>query len=179
MNDPLPAFRYHPDPVGTGAVVVRPVHCIVCGRVRSHTYVGPIYCVRSDVGEKVCPWCIASGAAAEALQAMFIDARVLQNQGIPEPVISEVSLRTPGFHSWQGQTWLAHCGNAAAFCGDATKSDVVNMSSEQLAPLLQACRLDMDEWMDISAEYTPSGDPSIYRFQCVHCTVRLFALDCG
>ena len=35
--DPLPSFRYHPDPVGTGSVKAEPdTPCLGCSRIRGY-----------------------------------------------------------------------------------------------------------------------------------------------
>ena len=39
----LPAFKYHPDPIGTGSIEAGEVDCVCCGEVREYTYVGPVY----------------------------------------------------------------------------------------------------------------------------------------
>ena len=41
-EQPLPHFRYHPDPVATGMLVARTdFACPVCRRSRAYAYVGP------------------------------------------------------------------------------------------------------------------------------------------
>jgi len=179
MNEDLPYFAYHPDPLKTGAFVARQIECVCCAVQRPFAYIGPIYTARDDVDGRVCPWCIKSGLAARKLDALFMDDSVLVRAAIPQAIVEEVSIRTPGFVSWQGQTWEHHCNDAAAFLGDATPEDLASMTESELSPLLKSCRLDQDEWQEIAAEYTTGGDPSVYKFQCRQCKRRLFALDCG
>nr|WP_237539126.1 CbrC family protein [Streptomyces sp. SID486] len=39
----LPAFPYHPDPIGTGAVVRSEAECASCGQARGYVYAGPVF----------------------------------------------------------------------------------------------------------------------------------------
>jgi hypothetical protein len=179
MSNDLPTFEYHPDPLSTGSVVARKITCVSCGEERAYAYVGPIYTIRTDVDERVCPWCVKSGRAAEALKASFVDARIFERDGLASEVVEEVSLRTPGFASWQGQTWVSHCRDAAAFLGDATVEDVHSITDGELSGFLRSCGLERDEWEELLPSYVPKGDPSVYKFQCRHCRQRVFAMDCG
>jgi hypothetical protein len=43
MHPELPPFRYHPDPLATGAVKPSPIRCVCCGQQRGFVYVGPVY----------------------------------------------------------------------------------------------------------------------------------------
>lgn len=69
MSD-LPTFRYHPDPIATGSIVeANGEPCQICGDVRTHLYQGPFYALASVAA--ICPWCIASGRAAEENNGEF------------------------------------------------------------------------------------------------------------
>lgn len=100
MSESLPYFRYHPDPLRTGAIAPSDKACICCGRNRGYIYVGPVYS-SNNLTESLCPWCIADGKAATQLDASFADSYPLFQAAIREEVIEEVSLRTPGYISWQ------------------------------------------------------------------------------
>src|SRR5580698_1256897 len=43
MSEKLPSFRYHPDPLATGAVKPSDVVCSCCQRNRGFIYTGPVY----------------------------------------------------------------------------------------------------------------------------------------
>src|SRR5215831_4238076 len=103
VSEALPAFRYHPDPVGTGFVAPASTACAVCGRQRGFIYTGPVYAV-DDLQRKVCPWCVADGSAAERFDATFTDAGTPAD--VPAPVTEEIIRRTPGFTAWQQEHWL-------------------------------------------------------------------------
>ena len=48
MSDSFPEFKYHPDPLTTGAIEASGATCIVCGRARGYIYTGPIYSEREE-----------------------------------------------------------------------------------------------------------------------------------
>ena len=111
---PLPSFRYHPDPVGTGSIVESDRWCDVCDVARGYVYDGPVY---GDVLDEpaICPWCIADGRAARSLGVELTDVGIEVPEGVPEHVLDELVHRTPGFTGWQQEHWLFHCDDAAAF----------------------------------------------------------------
>ena len=60
----IPEFKYHPDPLGTGAFQQGEARrCDCCGKQTEIWYEQPFYC-EQDV-ECLCPQCIADGSAAE------------------------------------------------------------------------------------------------------------------
>jgi len=67
MPDQLPSFRYHPDPLGTGAIKATPDSpCLGCNRIRGYLYVGPVHTEKNFIlDEHLCPWCVADGIAAK------------------------------------------------------------------------------------------------------------------
>ncbi len=117
MNDGLPVFRYHPDPVATGSVEQTSGECSVCGEDRGYLYVGPVYTEDDVTDGSLCPWCIADGRAASTFDAAFTDIGEYGPDDAPQSVLDEVSRRTPGFNAWQQDHWLYHCGDACAFVG--------------------------------------------------------------
>jgi hypothetical protein len=50
MTEPLPSFRYHPDPVATGSIEPSDAVCRCCGRARGYIYAGPV-CAEAVVNE--------------------------------------------------------------------------------------------------------------------------------
>ena len=115
MSAALPYFRYHPDPIATGAVRPAAEPCACCGHDRGWIYTASFYTAQ-DVPGRFCPWCIADGSAAERFDGHFTDSYGLT--GVSEDVLQEVTRRTPGFSAWQDPHWLVHCRDAAAFVGD-------------------------------------------------------------
>ncbi|MFB6706007.1 CbrC family protein [Streptomyces sp. NPDC056333] len=73
MSSQLPFFRYHPEPVTTGAVTASGEVCACCGQARGWIYTASFY-TQQDVPGRICPWCIADGGAAERFNGEFADA---------------------------------------------------------------------------------------------------------
>lgn len=172
----LPSFRYHPDPVKTGAVVEQHQTCVGCEKEVSHIYFGPCFSIH-DIEEKLCPWCIADGTANEKFDVEFSDRHALDLAGLPSQMIDIVTTRTPGFICWQQPTWMIHCDEACQFVGDATVDVLDGLSPEELADLLKSGHLDKDEWEEILGYYRPGGNPGIYHFRCLHCDFQKFGIE--
>lgn len=169
----LPVFRYHPDPLATGAVEARRFTCACCQQPRDFVYLQSVSAA-ADLDEKLCPWCIADGAAAAKLGASFSDAGPLTKAGLAPEIVDEVSLRTPGYSSWQPEEWLAHCNDACEFHGDASEEDVEDASEATRADWRQHYGLTEKDWDRATAGYEPAGDNAFYKFLCRHCgLVRL------
>ncbi|MCA8998918.1 MAG: CbrC family protein [Planctomycetaceae bacterium] len=96
----LPTFRYHPDPLASGAIKKESGICACCGKHADYMYVASAYSSH-DLRGKLCPWCIADGSAHDKFDVEFSDSVPLSDDGIPEHIIEEVVQRTPGFISWQ------------------------------------------------------------------------------
>lgn len=177
MKSELPPFTYHPDPVNTGAIRESDSQCICCGIVRGYIYTASVYSRRSDLQDQICPWCIASGLAAEKFDATFSDSAPLFQAGVPRSIIDVVTKKTPGYESWQQETWLAHCGDACEFHGDATAADLESISLKVKAEFLKDFFLSEEKWITIKQHYIPKGDPAVYKFVCRHCESVLLGMD--
>lgn len=177
MTEPLPQFQYHPDPVLTGMVAESNKPCVCCMRNRGFIYRGPAYAT-GDYEDSFCPWCIADGSAAQKFDVSFVDDHPLRQAKVSEQVVVTLTTRTPGYRSWQTDEWLCHCGDAAAYCGDASVEEVASMSPKEKSRFLKRYVLDEEEWEEIRPDYRQGGDPGIYRFQCLHCGQVLFGMDC-
>jgi uncharacterized protein CbrC (UPF0167 family) len=176
-TESLPIFRYHPDPVATGAVQASDARCECCAQSRGFVYAGAVY-AENDV-DQVCPWCIANGSAAAKFDASFADPHSLAKAGISREVIDEVTRRTPGYESWQGESWLAHCDDACEFHGDASADDVLDATPETKELWMAEYDLGEEDWLDVTDGYTPGSDSALYKFVCRHCGVVLFGWDCS
>ncbi len=174
----LPYFKYHPDSIATGSVVASDNICRCCRRATGFIYTGPVYAI-AELDQAICPWCIASGKAAEKFNARFADSYPLSQKGIPRAIVEEVTLRTPGYESWQQEFWLSHCGDACEFHGDASLNDVRNASQETKEEWMKEYNLGEGEWNEITTGYIPKGHNAIYKFRCRHCNLILFGWDCS
>jgi uncharacterized protein CbrC (UPF0167 family) len=180
-SESLPVFKYHPDPVATGSVRVDPdTPCLGCNRIRGYIYTGPVYTSRNFIlDDHLCPWCIADGSAARKFDATFTDTGT--TEGISDDVRGEVEARTPGFTGWQQETWLACCGDAAAFLGVAGAEEIERDFPEAAAAVRQFLRneleLSEDDTEEILEALTRDGEPSAYIFRCLHCGKYLAYVD--
>lgn len=164
----LPVFRYHPDPVATGAVLEdADAECEVCEQVTGWVYSRWPY-GEDPQPEVLCPWCIADGSAAERFDSEFL----ADVEGeVPEAVEQELRRRTPSFEGWQEERWLTHCGDAAAFLGRAGWAEIRDQPAVIAA-------LEAEGW---PAEDLPvldaDGDARAYLFRCLSCATVLAYTD--
>tara|TARA_R110002096_G_scaffold373589_1_gene567075 strand:+ start:8201 stop:8725 length:525 start_codon:yes stop_codon:yes gene_type:complete len=171
----LPAFTYHPQPIETGAIKASDAKCECCSKARGFIYTASLYC--ADEVESVCPWCIADGSAAEKFDGMFSDDYPLVDAGLDPEIIDEVTKRTPGFSSWQQEVWLSCCSDACEFHGDASKADVSAMTLEVFRSTFDDSRLTEEFFTEFKQNYSPGGNPAIYKWKCRKCSKVLYYAD--
>ncbi|MGY5765219.1 CbrC family protein [Brachybacterium sp. DNPG3] len=173
----LPVFRYHPDPVATGAITRTVLACAVCGRARGWRVAGvdldPAAGGRRPgagaggpgAGGALCPWCLAAGVPE--VPGLLVDV----DPGASEESARAVVRRTPGFSTWQGTRWLAHCGEAAAYRGTAGWEDVEPLPAARAAIIA-------DGWdPEVLVHLRRDGDLVAYLFRCVRCGEDLAYAD--
>jgi hypothetical protein len=169
----LPAFKYHPDPLKTGAIASSDEACACCGERRGFVYTGPVHSTR-EVDASICPWCIGSGEAHERFEADFTDTAGIGSHGVwtavAPDIVREVAHRTPGFRGLQQARWWTHCGDAAEFLGHAGAEEVIAAGPA----LVKRLREDLG-WPRGGAfdRYVGSlrktEGPTAYLFRCLHC----------
>lgn len=176
----LPAFRYHPDPLRSGSVEASDADCRCCGRARGYVYTGPVYAAVNDLDGALCPWCIADGSAARKFDASFVDAEAFP-EGLPEAIVEEVSLRTPGYSAWQQEAWPVCCDDAAAFMRPAGIDDIRRDQRELEAQLLSHIIYEMGISGGAATRLLDSlkrdHSPTAYLFRCPHCEMFKFHID--
>jgi uncharacterized protein CbrC (UPF0167 family) len=178
MPEPLPHFRYHPDPLASGVIAESSETCRCCGHKRGYIYSGPVY-AKEELRATLCPWCIADGSAAARFDALFADDHPLARAGLSDDIIGEVTRRTPGYFSWQQDEWLIHCGDACAFDGEATAADLAAVSMQTKQECQSHYNLTDDDWDDLTRGYEVGGEVGFYRFTCRHCGLALLGWDCS
>ncbi|MCS0605693.1 CbrC family protein [Streptomyces sp. LP11] len=175
MSSDLPAFRYHPDPLASGAIRESAETCVCCNRAMEWICTATFYTAQ-EVSGRFCPWCIADGSAAEQFAGEFMDSYGLD--GVSEEILHEVTRRTPGFHAWQDPHWLVHCHDAAAFIGEVGYSELA-AHPEALDQLRQDLR--MDGWRDpaqLEQFLTHLGEgATAMLFRCTTCGTHLTYAD--
>ena len=170
----LPAFRYHPNPLETGAFEESAdgVVCDCCGKTTHIFYTGPFYAVE-DI-EYLCPECISSGEAARKYDGCFQDDCSLDN-GVDDPEkLDELIHRTPGYSGWQQEYWRAHCGDYCAYLGHVGARELRALGV--LEEVLDDPMWD-DEQKKMIQESVNGGHLQCYLFQCLHCGKHLVWMD--
>lgn len=171
----LPKFKYHPNPLATGAIAESNQVCECCQEARGYIYKASFY--STEEVESICPWCIADGSAAEKYEGSFSDEYPLIAVGISEEIIEEVCKRTPGYNSWQQEVWQCHCGEPCEFHGDAEKQELKELSGSKLESFLNASRVRPEYWAGILQHYQKAGNPAFYKFKCKKCEEFIFSMD--
>lgn len=171
-TEPLPTFKYHPNPLATGSVAKSDATCVCCGRARGFIYTGPVYSVE-DYDDCICPWCIADGSAHEKLEATFHDEAGVGGNGewddVPGEVVEEVAWRTPGFNAWQQEQWWTHCGDAGQFLGPAGRKELERAGEAALEAIAESAGVEDEEWDDLLDSLDKDGSPTAYLFKCAKC----------
>jgi uncharacterized protein CbrC (UPF0167 family) len=181
----LPEFKYHPNPIETGAFKTdKTVKCDCCRQMTDVYYEGSFYCIENI--DYLCPFCIASGKAAEKFDGEFQDYASIEGIS-PNPsepntfnnkeAIEEVTKRTPTYNSWQQQVWLAHCDDLCAFIGYVGWNEIKDKVNEfaDLQSDIQDYNFSTD---DLSKYLFNNGSLQGYLFQCLHCKKYRLYMDC-
>ena len=171
----LPFFRYHPNPVETGAFKESAdgVVCDCCGKT-THIfyYKGPFFSEKDM--DYLCPSCIASGEAARKFDGEFQDEYSLDD-GVDDPEkLDELIHRTPGYSGWQQEYWRAHCGDYCAFLGYVGAKELRALGV--LEDVLDDPMWD-EEQKEMILQSVNGGHLQCYLFQCLHCGKHLVWMD--
>lgn len=166
----LPPFRYHPDPIASGSVKASDAKCRCCRKPRGYIYTGPVY-AEKELDDSLCPWCIAAGTAYQKYDALFVDTDAID--GAPEEVIDEISQRTPGFNSWQGEQWPVCCEDATAFLKPVGIAEIRRDHHALEGSLMSYIVYEMGISGGAANRLLESLDrdkgPTAYLFRCLHC----------
>jgi uncharacterized protein CbrC (UPF0167 family) len=181
----LPKFKYHPNPIETGAFKTdKIVTCDCCGQETNIYYTTPFYSV--DDIEALCPFCIANGKAAEKFDGEFQDYSSIEgissspstpNTLDNKEAVEEVTMRTPGYCGWQQEVWLSHCNDLCAFIGYVGWNEIKDKLNDFVD--LELDIKDYDYSLDeLSKCLVNKGSLQGYLFQCLHCKKYRLYLDC-
>lgn len=173
----IPYFKYHPNPVETGAFLSdEPVECDCCGKETPIYYTEPFYSVE-DI-EALCPWCIASGKAAKKFKGEFQDYTSIEGVAVvpdstptkqyAKEAITELTERTPGYRGWQQEIWLGHCDDLCAFVGYVGWQEIED-KLDQFVDLDADCSDFGLKREDLPKCLRDNGSCQGYLFQCLHC----------
>lgn len=165
-------FKYHPNPLKTGAFKDdKTVICHCCGKQTDVYYTGPFYSVE-DV-ENLCPECIGSGAAAEKFDGAFQDDASADSVSDKEK-LDELISRTPGYCGWQQEYWPAHCDDFCAFLGYYTWKD---LEEEGLVEEIEETYREDICGVDFAFAREHLKYDSGYLFRCLHCQKHVICID--
>ena len=170
----LPFFRYHPNPLETGAFEQSDegVVCDCCGKVTHIYYEAPFYAV--DDIDYLCPACIASGKAAEKFDGSFQDDYSVDDGVEDAEKLDELVHRTPGYCGWQQEYWRAHCGDYCAYLGRVGAMELQTL--DVMEEVLDDPMWD-DEQKEMIENSVNGGHLQCYLFQCLHCGKHLVWMD--
>ena len=181
MPEELPSFRYHPDPLATGAIKAAPDSpCLGCNRIRGYLYMGPVTTEKNFILEEhLCPWCVADGTAAKKFGATFNDTGEMDCAS--DAIRFEIEQRTPGFDAWQGGQWLGCCDDGAEFLGLAGKAELERDFPDAIPAVMKHLRKDYDlskaDAEDFFKSLSKDGQPTAYVFRCLECRKYLAYVD--
>ena len=167
-------IQYHPEPLKTGAFKNdKIVGCDCCDKKTDIYYSGPFY--TAEEVEYLCPKCIADGSASKKYEGEFQDSANCDKVD-SDKYIKELCLQTPGYHGWQQEYWLAHCGEFCAFVGYVGWKDIIDMGIEEQIIKDYMKNGDMD--IEIVKQCTNNGHLQGYLFQCLKCGQYRLYVDC-
>lgn len=160
-------FRYHPEPLKTGAFFEGAVVCSCCHKQTPVFYETPFYAREDDLC--FCPACIASGEAAARFDGCFTAPDCCDDIG-DEEKHREICYRTPGYRGIQQEHWIAHCGDYCAYLGEI---DYRDLTPELLAEFKETWNDRPQRWdlKDVCGSLGLQFDG--YLFRCLHCGKHL------
>lgn len=156
-------FKYHPNVYENEIITHEKGICQCCGK-EVDEYCNSMYS-REEV-DCICLECVANGAAAEKFDGQFIqDAEI--DKVNDEKKSHELFCCTPGYVSWQGENWLACCGDYCAFLGDVGTNELEEMgiADEVFEEYLQR-PFSVKEVREFLFK---GGHLAGYLFRCLHC----------
>lgn len=173
----IPKFKYHPDPIKTGAFIQGTERaCDCCNEKTTIWYESPFYTTCDDI-ECICPNCISTGAAATKFDGEFQDEASVDDVS-DSAKLDELIHRTPGYCGWQQEYWLAHCDDYCAFVGYVGWNDIVKMGIAEQIEKNYNKELNYFDIEDVKRCLCNGGSMQGYLFQCLHCGEYFLYADC-
>ncbi|WP_285396699.1 CbrC family protein [Lysinibacillus sp. fls2-241-R2A-57] len=159
----IPTFKYLPDPLKSKIFEAEEVvTCDCCEQEVDVYYTGGIYAIEEV--DYLCPTCIHSGAAAKKYDGSFQQYLINNENVVNSDFTEEVMCRTPGYVSWQGNNWMAHCSDYCAFIGYVGWSELVELGiTEQFENYTGFSNEELSESL------VNNGHHQGYLFQCLQC----------
>lgn len=168
-------FKYHVDPIKTKVIKTdKVVTCECCAKETPIYYDGSFYAV--DEVEFLCPECISTGKASDKFKGEFQQSH---DEVSDKNKIDALCYRTPGYISWQGEHWLAHCDDFCAFVDYVGWKEIAEMGLEsEIEDDLtnESHRFDIAV---IKQNMKNDGDMQGYLFRCLICGKHRLYVDCS
>lgn len=174
----LPEFAYYPRAYEDGTIhPAENAVCACCGKEVPYLYGGHFRFLEHVHGQEfkeVCPWCIASGAAAGKFHGVF--CKVKDVADVPEEIQKVVREQTPCFEGWKEEQWPAHCGDMMEYLGTAGYEEIMACESQELLAALTALAEEEISWdggkvESVLKRLDGDGSPRAYAFRCRKCGV--------
>ncbi len=172
----IPEFKYHPNPIETGAFITGEAReCDCCGQMTEIWYRSPFY-TAEDV-DCLCPECIANGLAAGKFNGEFQDSCSVDEVSDPQK-LEELTCRTPGYNGWQQEYWPAHCDDYCAFIGYVGWGDLVSMGIDRQIEESYGSKVNGWDIEELKEYMSNNGSVQGYLFKCLHCGEYKLHVDC-
>lgn len=171
LKIPLPTFKYMPNPIQ--ANIFKTGELVVCDCCEQEV---DIYCTKGiyaiEEVEYLCPSCIHSGLAAQKFDGQFqqdlLNSELVKNDDYTDEVLH----RTPGYISWQGNDWVAHCTDYCAFIGYVGWRELVDMGITEEFEHFNGHTKE-----ELAATLRNNGSHQGYLFQCLECQQYILYSD--
>jgi len=174
-DDPLPTFRYYPDPLADQTIEPSQIECAACGRTRGCIVTSTAYGADVPDDARFCPWCIADGSAHRLYGVTFNEVEA----GAAPEAIAEVEQRTPGFVTWQDWAWPTHCDDVGVYLGQPPSEELRANREAYDALLADIAQWDWGRDMDYVRDFIDGlgGSQVAYLFECPRCSKQLLRWD--
>lgn len=173
----IPEFKYHPDPIKTGAFSQGEYRkCDCCNESTNIWYSKPFYTAKDGI-ECLCPNCIANGMAASKFDGEFQNPESTDRVSDPDK-LDELIHRTPGYCGWQQEYWIAHCDDYCAFVGYVGWKELVDMGIHGQIEKNYDQNLNGFDIKDVKECMYNEGGMQGYLFRCLHCGEHFLYVDC-
>lgn len=167
----LPKFKYFKNPYTEFSIHESAAVCDCCAAITGYIF--------EHAKGLFCPWCIASGKAANTFGFTFINPSLIPDN-IDIRIKNELTKKTPSFPTWQGIEWIFHCNDACVFEGDFSKEEAAKPDKYAVNNFFAHYHISienpLDAWNQITSNYQ-IADPSMFKFSCRHCNRIFYTMD--
>jgi uncharacterized protein CbrC (UPF0167 family) len=170
----IPSFKYNPDPFKIGVFKEKEAICPCCRKSTPVIYCGPFYTREKVTG--ICPDCIKDGSAAEKFHGKYHN--VISYEYVEDRAfIDELVHRTPGYHGWQQEIWLSHCGDFCQIIDYVGWGEIIHLQHELVADLEDLASRFNKSVEQFCKVLQNDGIIQGYLFKCVRCGIHRLHAD--